>query len=95
MSGGLSWVSYNSDNTLNAGGKTINNLYNNAITFFSPSRTLLASGSLNTLQVNNTNENPSFSTFTLGATSNIAIKLTGFICPPSTSVWTVRKWIGS
>jgi hypothetical protein len=91
---GLQWVSYNSDSTLNAGNNNSSQLYQNAITFFVPSRTPLKSGTLTQFLSSDSfgNSQPDFaSTFSNGTkTTDIAIKLTGYICPTQTGTWTVH-----
>jgi len=89
---GINWTSYRSNGSLDAGfTTTIGGLYNNSITFFNSSPTSLANGTLTTLQVNSGNNtfNPSFSTFGLGSTDNIAIKFTGYFKPNQTGNWTI------
>jgi len=89
---GINWTSYRSNGPLDAGfTTTIGGLYNNSITFFNSSPTSLANGTLTTLQVNSGNNtfNPSFSTFGLGSTDNIAIKFTGYFKPNQTGNWTI------
>jgi len=90
---GLNWVSYSSNNSLNAGYYNIDGLYNNSITFFNSPPTELASGKLSELQLDSGSfgsDIPSYSTFSLGATTNVAIKFSGFFSPNQTGNWTIH-----
>lgn len=92
---GIQWVSYRSDTTLDAGYNSVNQLYNNSITFFNSPPAPIASGTLTTLQINSGssgNDHPPYSTFTLDPnnTTNIAIKFSGYFCPNQTGNWTLH-----
>ena len=89
---GLSWISYNSNGSLDAGYNSPTQLYNNSVTFFTSPPAQIANGLLSTLQLNSGSfgdDNPPFSTFSLGPTDNIAIKFSGYFCPNKSGTWTI------
>lgn len=91
---GLNWTSYVSGPSLDAGPNNLDLLYQNAVHFFYEGVNRpapLASGVLTTLQIDGVaqSENPSFSTFSLGQTSNVAIEFSGYFVPDQTGIWTI------
>ena len=87
---GLNWVSYNSTPS----GNNLTSLYNNTVTFFNSNPVVDNSGNLTKLQINGNNANidtPSLSSFSsIGATTNIFIKIHGYFRPTQTGDWTIH-----
>ena len=94
---GLNWKSYPSGAILNVGNYPqdpigLNQLYNNAVDFFNSPPTVLSSGKITQWFSSSSygSDSPPFSTFSLGAVTNIAIQFSGFFTPDKTGDWTIR-----
>jgi hypothetical protein len=84
---GLNWVSYNSIPS----GNDLTSLYNNTISFFNSNPNVDNSGNITKLQINGNTDTPTLSSFSsISATSNIAIKISGYFCPNVTGNWTIH-----
>lgn len=94
---GLNWKSYTSGASLNVGNfpqnqSGLNALYNNAVDFFNSPPSQISSGKITQWFSTDSYgyDNPSFSTFSLGATVNIAIQSSGYFCPNQSGNWTIH-----
>jgi len=93
---GLHWMSYTSGGSLDAGYNTYNQLYANAVAFFSSPSSQITTGGVTTLQlISNGYCNPAFTTFSLGPTTNVAIQFSGYFCPDKTGDWTIHLGNGA